>query len=120
MSEFDDTFDFAGLDDDGLDIASIFGEPSAAPPPPAPTPVSEPKEAEPANPEPASAAVQEDGQGKTNEQGSAAEGETEPEADGELDLLAALAPENETAPKPAAPAQAATVLKRFCGEYVTL
>ena len=47
-------------------------------------------------------------------------GETEPEADGELDLFAALAPENETAPKPAAPAQAATVLMRFCEEYVTL
>ena len=33
MSEFENAFDFSGMEDADLDIAAIFGEPGAAAPP---------------------------------------------------------------------------------------
>ena len=45
MSEFGNAFDFSELEDDGLDIAAIFGDPgtAAAAPPPVPEAVNRPE-----------------------------------------------------------------------------
>ena len=51
MSEIGNPFDFAELEDDGLDINAIFGGTGAAEAPPVPEPVSEPEETEDTEPE---------------------------------------------------------------------
>lgn len=92
MSDFENTFDFREIEDDGLDIAAIFGDPSPAVPPP-PEPVSELESLESTGP---TAEQSGSGVGQPSLQRTSAAGEA-----GDDDLFAALSPENEAAQAPA-------------------
>ena len=101
MSKFENTFDFSEFGDDGLDIASIFGEASATPAPPAPEPVSGTKETEKAGSKAEPATQKKPAPAQSAEEESPAEEKADADEGSEPDLFAALAPKGEPVPKPA-------------------
>jgi len=107
MSEIGNPFDFAELEDDGLDINAIFGGTGAAEAPPVPEPVSEPEETEDAEPEAEQTGQDAPANTQTPAQEAAAEDKNGADEGGEPDLFAALAPKSTAAQKPAKPAQEA-------------
>lgn len=100
MSELENTFNFSELEDDGLDIAAIFGDTGTAEPLPIPEP--EPADAPEDTGESAPEAE------RSQKQPAPEVEKKDAQADGETDLFAALAAGPKEAAKPARNDQKAT------------
>lgn len=102
MSEFGNAFDFSELEDDGLDIAAIFGDPgtAAAAPPPVPEAVNRPESTKD-TPLAAEQAAQKKPDPAQNMEQETSDGEkANADGDSEPDLFAALSLKGEPAPAP--------------------